>query len=304
VSEVEFPYRECSKPQKVGSGIYATVSRGEDRGSSLVRYDLLTGAIQTILAAPDPELIGWFVVNDRWLVWSVGNRLFARPRLGGATKLLSEKRDLYAPALNGDLVAWDDLAQDRTHRMVLRDLRANETTVVAPIELADLYNNFPAWDGSRLVWTDASGNAGLYRFYDARTGRSGDYRLEDGRYRFPGYPQPAGRRIYSINFASTDVWDWGAQQVGYYSIAQRRFVPLTPEGSVANSLDVAGGLLAIVDSDQRLTVRNARAPDAGTFRPVAGRVDFVQGSADGTLIAWREAGPGQDRCQLFVITPR
>jgi len=304
MSEVELPYRECGKPQKVGHSVYATASRGEDKGSSLVRYDLETGVLETVLEAPDPELIGWFVVNERWLVWSVGKQLLARLREGGPTQVLSEKRDLYGPALSGDLVAWDDLAPDRSHELVMRDLGSGETTVVAKIALADLYNNFPAWDGTRLAWTDADRDTGIYRIFDVATGTRSEYRLQEGRYRFPGYVQPAGDRIYSINFASTDVWDWGTQQVGYYSVVERRFVPLAADGLVANSVDVTGNLLAIVDSDQALTVRDARNPNGLVYRPVKGRVDFVQGSADGTLIAWREAGPGETGCRLWLIEPR
>ena len=154
VSQIELPFRACSKPQRVGSSIYTAVSRGVDKGSSIIRYDTKTGRTETIVEAPDPDLIGWFVVNDEWLVYSVAEALYARPRIGGKAWVLSRRRELYAPALEGDLVAWDDLAEDRTHQIVLHDLRSRTSTVVAPVELADLYNNFVAWDGSQLVWTD------------------------------------------------------------------------------------------------------------------------------------------------------
>ncbi len=153
---------------------------------------------------------------------------------------------------------------------MLHDLRSRTSTIVAPVELADLYNNFVAWDGSRLVWTDVRGTTGVYRSYDASTGTTVDHTLETGKFRYPGYPQPAAERIYSINFAATDVWDWGVQKVGYYSLAEQRFVPLADEGFVANSLDVAGGLVAIVDSSQQLTVREADAPHGPVYRPVKG----------------------------------
>ena len=170
VSQIELPYRACSKPQRVGSSIYTAVSRGVDKGSSIIRYDIKTGRTETVVEAPDPDLIGWFVVNDEWLVYSVDDTLYARPRIGGEARVLSWRRDLYAPALEGDLVAWDDLAEDRTHRIVLHDLRSRTSTTVAPVELADLYNNFVAWDGSRLVWTDVRGTTGVYRSHDTSTG--------------------------------------------------------------------------------------------------------------------------------------
>jgi len=304
VREVTLPYRTCGKPQRVGGSIYAQVSRGPDKGSSIIRYDLDSSVVETVTAASDPDLIGWFVVNDRWLVWSVEDRLLARPRLGGATQLLSEMRDLYAPALHSDLVAWDDLSEARAHQIVMRDLRTGDATTVAPVQLADLYNNFPAWDGSRLVWTDVRGETGVYRSYDASSGQTTDHTLESGEFRYPGYAQPADKRIYSINFARVDEWDWGVQQVGYYSMPERRFVPLVPAGFVANSLDVSGGLVAIVDSDQRLTLRRADDPHGRVYRPIGGRVDFVQASADGTMIAWREATNGAKSCRLFVIEPK
>jgi hypothetical protein len=237
-------------------------------------------------------------------VYSVEEALYARPRLGGKARVLSRRRDLYAPALKGDLVAWDDLAEDRTHQIVLHDLHSRTTTTVAPVELADLYNNFVAWDGSRLVWTDVRGTTGVYRSHDTSTGMTTDHTLETGKFRYPGYPQPAAARIYSINFAATDPWDWGVQKVGYYSLPEGRFIPLAPAGFVANSLDVAGGLVAIVDSDQRLTVRRADTPHGPVYQPVKGSVDFVQASADGALIASHEAFEGKNRCRLFILEPR
>lgn len=304
VTRVELPFRDCSKPQRVGSSIYVAISRGADLGGSIVRFDMNTGVIETVIDAPDPSPIGWFVVNEEWLVYSIGETLYARERTGGNEQVLSRRRDLYAPALNGDLVAWDDLAEDRTHQIMLHDLRSRTTTAVAPVELAELYNNFVAWDGSRLVWTDVRGNTGVYRSHDASTGTTTEHTLGTGEFRYPGYPQPTAKRIYSINFAATDVWEWGVQQVGYYSLVERRFAPIVGEGFVANSLDVAGGLIAVVDSNQRLTVREADAPHGPVYRPVGGPIDFVQTSADGALIASREAARGKSRCRLFIIERR
>jgi len=304
VSQIELPYRACSKPQRVGSSIYTAVSRGVDKGGSIVRYDMDTEKIETVVTAPDPKPVGWFVVNDEWLVYSIDDTLYARERIGGEVRVLSRRRDLYAPALNGDLVAWDDLTDDRTHQIVLHDLRSRTSTIVAPVELADLYNNFVAWDGSRLVWTDVRGSTGVYRSYDASSGATVDHILDAGRFRYPGYAQPTAARIYSINFASTDPWDWGVQKVGYYSVAEQSFVAIVDDGFVANSLDVAGGLVAIVDSSQQLTVREADAPLGRVYKPIEGTVDFVQPSADGALIASREAFEGKNRCRLFIIEPR
>jgi len=304
VARLQLPYRACGKPQKVGGSIYTVVSRGADRGDSLVRYDMRTGSISTVIKAPDPELIGWFVVNEKWLVWSVGNELFARSIRTGRQYRIADSRDLYAPALGGDLVAFDDLSRKRSHRMVVHDLARQESTVVAPIAVADLYNNFPAWDGTRLLWTDVAEGDGVYRVYDAASGRVEDHRLSAVRFRYPGYAKIADGRFYSINFDDVEQWNWGTQRLGYYACAEKRFVPLEPEGFVANSLDVAGGLVAVVDSDQRLTVRLAEAPEGRVYRPVPGRVDFVESSPDGTLIAWREGVGDANHSELFLIRRR
>ena len=301
VTKVELPYRACDKPQKVGESIYLVVSRGEDKGSSIVRYDPLRRKAETIVETTDPQLIGWFVVNDEWLVWSVEQELFARRLRTGEQQLLSTSRDLCAPALRGDLVAWDGLTKERTHQMVVRDLASGVTTAIAPVVLADLYNNFPAWDGRRLVWTDVIDGMGVYRSYDSSTGVVADHEITQDDFRYPGYAQAAGERIYSINFDRVDEWDWGVQRLGYFSAVAKRFVPIVPEGFVANSLVVAGGLVAVVDSEQELTVRAADEPHGAVYRPVRGRVDFVQASSDGTLIAWREAANETGRCLLFLI---
>lgn len=286
--------------------IYTTVSRGIDKGDSLIRYNLETRDVETVVDAPDPELIGWFVVNQEWLVWSVGTRLYARSLETGEEQVVSTTRDLYAPELNGDLLAWDDLTPERTHQIVIRDLGKRETTVVAPLVLADLYNNFLAWNGDQLVWTDVVDGAGYYRLLDVPSGKTQDYVMTDIAFRFPGYVQTHGNRLYSINFNRTDEWHWAIQQVGYYVIGEGRFVPIVPEGFIANALVVGGGLVAIVDSGQELTLRPADAPegDSTVFRPIEERIDFVEASQDGTLIATHESTDGSARCTLYLIEPR
>lgn len=304
VTRLELPYRTCNKPQRVGDAIYAIVTDEGQAGSAVVRWDTRSASAETIVKAPGAEMIGWFVVNDRWLVYSIGTKLFARPLAEGSPRLLSEARDLYAPALSGDRVAFDDLDQDRKHRIVVHDLSHETSTVVAAVELADLYNNFPAWDGNRLVWTDVIEGVGTYRSHDVVAGTTRDSRLTEGDHRFPGYANPSGDNIFSINFQDVDEWNWGAQRVGYFSGARKEFIPLEPQGFVANSLDVAGGLVAIVDDKQRLTIRLAESPETAVYRPVQGRVDFVEASWDGALIAWREGRPGSRRTELFVIERR
>lgn len=304
VTTLSVPYARVNRPQKVGDAVYLSVSRGPDAGDDLIRYDLASSEVETIVASPDPEQIGWFVVNEKWLVWSVGLELYARSLDSGAEQLVSRSRDLYGPALSGDRIVWDDLSPERTHQITVRDLVSKQTTVVAPLALADLYNDFPAWDGDRAVWTDVVDGVGRYRAYDTRTGRLEDYPLAEGAFRYPGYALPAGERIYSINFDNVDEWNWTRQAVGYYSVTEGRFVPIERPGFIANSLRVFGEWVALLDDGQRLSVRSASATgtDGEPLRPVPGLVDAITSSGD-TLIA-ATAAPESGTTTLTIVEAR
>jgi hypothetical protein len=306
ITQLEMPYRACGKPQRLGSSIYTTVSRGVDLGDSLIRYDLETGETETVLEAPDPEVIGWFVVNDDWLVWSVGMELRARCIQTGEEQIVSTSRDLYAPSLNGDLLVWDDLGEGRRHQIVYRDLRAQETTIVAPVVLADLYNNFPVWSGSRILWTDVFDGTGHYRFYDTETGELADYALSEESYRYPGYARAVGERLYSLNFDNVDVWDWHLQRLGCYSTIDRCFTPIVADGVVVNYFETTEDLVATVDENSRLVVRFADelGVQSREYEPVGGPIDWIQSSADGTLIAARGSVDTTERCMLYMIEVR
>jgi len=303
VTDIELPYSAVFKPQKVGQAIYASVPRGTDLGASVIRYDLASSTIETIASAPDPDLIGWLTVNEDWLVWTVGKDINARSLASGEETVVSSTRELCAPALNGNLLAWDDLSPRRTHQITVHDLASGETTVLAQLETADLYNNFPAWEGDKLVWTDVKGDTGHYYVYDAKTQETTDYPLADIRFRYPGYAETAGDRIYSVNFDRTDEWDWTVQQLGYYSIAQSRFVPAAPAGTIINSFRVANGLLATVDDAGELTVRSSDAPAgaAAEYHPLDKPIDAVDRSTDGSMIAWRNSDEPLTPVVLHVI---
>lgn len=302
VSTVELPYRTCGKPQKIGRTIYATVSRGVDQGDSLISYDLDTGSIVTLVEAPD--LIGWFVVNDDWLAWSEDMELFAMPVQGGERQLVSNSRDLYAPDIDGDLLAWDDLSEERTHRIVVKDLRSGETTELAELQLADLYNNFPTWAGGRLVWTDVIDGDGRYFVYDRHTGVTVEYTLADEEFKYPGYAELSGDRIYSLNFDRVDEWDWTIQQLGYYSEKDERFVPVVDDDFLVGSFRVSDEYVAVIDSEHALAFQRTDAePGADEWiRPVKGPVDFIEASLDGTFIATRDSS-NDGKCTLLVLEP-
>jgi len=305
VKRLTIPYRACNKPQIVGASLYMVVDLPDEAGSKLIRYTPANQKAETIVESRDPHAIGWFVVNDRWLLYTVDERLIARSLSTGTERVLADSRDLYAPTLNGDLAAWDDLVSDgSSHQVVMQDLTADESTVVAQVALADLYNNFPAWDEDRLVWSDVIDGVGMYRVFDATTATIQQYPVEAGPWRYPGYAQGSGKRIYSINFNDVREWNWAEQKAGYYLPSTGEFEPLVPDGTIVNSLDVAGGLVAVVDSAQHLTLRRAEAPDGLPYRPVPGQVDFVQSSADGSLIAWREARGAEKTCVLYLIKRR
>jgi hypothetical protein len=284
------------------------VSKGPDKGDALIRYDLDSRETSTVVDAD--ELIGWFEVNDDWVVWSEDTTLSALSLESGEHRTLSTSRDLYAPALNGDLAAWDDLGEKRRHRIVIADLDSGETTVVADVSLADLYNNFPRWDEDRLVWTDVVGEKGYYRIYDSDTGVITDYELADTDFRYPGYAVPSGERIYSINFDRVGEWDWTIQRLGYYSTTERRFVSIVPAGFIANYFRVWGDYVAVVDHESQFTLRpidpedgrdgaSAESPRLA-YRPIEGPVDFIEVSADGELIATRESAQS-GTCTLYLV---
>lgn len=304
VTDIELPYRSVFKAQKVGNAIYATVLRaGQDKGASVIRYDMGSSRIETLTSLPDPDLIGWLVVNDDWMVWTVGSTISARSLSTGDEKVVSSTRELMSPDLNGKLAAWDGLDEQRRHQIVLHDLASGDTTVLATLETADFYNNFPAWEGDKLVWTDVKDKVGHYYVYDAKTSRTVDYPLSNIRYHIPGYAKSSGDRIYSINFDRRDEWDWTIQQFGYYSVAEKRFVPVVPDGTIINFFQVGDGLVATVDHEGQLTVRpsNESEGSEAEYHPVDGPVDFVDRSADGTLLALRSSA---DTTLLHVISAK
>lgn len=306
VEMIELPFAVCNQPQLVGTDIYATIAPGEDDGMSLVRYDTRTKAVETIVKVPEPSMIGYFVANERWLVYSVGFELFAQSLETGERQVACDNHDLYGPTLNGDLLAWTDLTPERTHEIVIRDLAKRETTVVAPLAMGNLYNNFSTWDGDRLVWTDIVNDVGRYRTFDVATKELQEFDLSGIEYRYPGYVQADGDRFYSINFNDVAEWDWATQRVGYLSRSQGRFVPIVPEGFIANSIRATDGIVAIVDLNQRMTIRSTSEPEGQTreYQPVEGRIDALQVSSDGTLIAWRDSLDPKGRCTLFLIRAR
>jgi hypothetical protein len=304
VQTLETTAAACLMPQKVGRSLYlGTTPAGEDRSDSLVRLDIEDGTADIVEAVAPPEYLSSVDANDRWLVWERGKKLHAMSLSTGERQLVSASRALYAPALSGDLVAWVDLAKDGRHQLTVRDLSSGATTVVAPIKFPGLYNNFPAWDGATLAWTDIVDDAGRYRLWDSTTGGIVDHVLDGTDFRYPGYAVPAGDRIYSINFDRTDEWDWSTQKVGFFSAKDGRFTPIVPEGFIANRLAVFGDYVAIVDDSQRLSVR--RVGDdaiASPIRPLAEQVDSIAVSSDGTLVAWRQL-PGQTGTRIILISP-
>lgn len=304
VRSLEITAAGCLMPQKVGRSLYlGTTPAGEDRSDSLVRLDIDDGTADIVEAVPPPDYLSSVDANDRWLVWERGKRLHAMSLATGDRQLVSESRALYGPALSGDLVAWVDLGKNGQHGLMVRDLSSGATTVVAPIAFPGLYNNFPAWDGATLVWTDIVEDVGHYRLYDSSTGEITDHELSGTDFRYPGYAVPAGDRIYSINFDRTDEWDWSTQQVGFFSAKDGRFTPIVPEGFIANRLAVFGDYVAIVNDSQRLSVRRVGDDaSASPIRPLAEQVDSIAVSSDGTLVAWRQL-PGQTGTRIFLISP-
>ena len=87
------------------------------------------------------------------------------------------------------------------------DIKATGNTLGdanAPVTM-EVYADFQCpicgqFDRGTLVWTDIYDEAGHYLVYDVETGRIEDHALRGVEYKYPGYSQKRGDRVYSINF--------------------------------------------------------------------------------------------------------
>lgn len=303
VREVDIPYRLAGMACVRGGQTYITVGGfRSDTIDTIVRTDS-AGATPTVVYTGTNDIAS-VVSNQRWLLWVAGKRLFARDMASGRQRVLSSSRELYAPALEGDRAAWVDVEGGSSAVVVVEDLRTGRIARIARLSLPDLYNNFVQLQGDTVLWTDVVDGVGRYRMRDLSSGVTTDLPVTGTRYRYPGYALRYGQRIYSINFRATTEWDWTQQQFGYFSIPERRWVPLRRTGYI-DYFRIVGDVLAVVGQDQRLLLQ--RLDGSGAAEDLTSRlgttVDWIQAAGPSTLVAGAtDAASGRPR--LFVITVR
>jgi len=299
VTTVVLPFRQFGNACKVGQSLFVAVDTGGGRLATLIRYNLASKETTTILSSGDD--IASVDANTDWLVWETNGKLFAQSLRSGERQVVSSSRDLFAPALEGNTLAWSHKIANDKHEVVVYDLVKRTGKVIAPIAFAELYNNFVQIHEGKLVWTDIVHDEGHYRVYDIPTGKLDDYTLSGIPYRYPGYAIPWADRVYSINFRNTTEWDWTDQKLGYYSLPDKHFVAI-PTGGYINYFRIVDGYLAIVDANQRLSLRPLANPtDARQSQTVLNvPIDSLESSDRKTLIAgW--GPPGQRSVTIYVM---
>jgi hypothetical protein len=304
VRTVKLAYRAYGMARVVGDALYVSVDSGKGLLDTLVRYDLSTGKSSVLLSVPAD--ISWVTVNDRWLLWESEKKLYAEPRAGGVRRVLATSREAYAPALEGDTVAWVDHEEGSEPRIVTFDLKTAEKREVARTHVAEFYNNFMQIRDGRLLWTDIYDGTGHYVVHDLSTGKTEDYPLPKTRFRYPGYAVMSGDSVYSVNFDRYDQWDWSTQQVGRFSLVERAFTPITPADTYVNAMVIGTGSVALIDSEQRLLVgpANGTYPSTELSKALGSRVDGVQVSSDGVTAVAGRSTPERNETTLFIFELR
>ena len=300
IRTVKLPHRAYGMARVVGGGLYVSVDSGAGVIDTMLRFDLATGKSRTLFTTPAD--IAWVTANERWLLWESEKKLYAQPIGGGARQVLATSREAYGPALEGDVAAWVDHEEGSEPRIVTFDLNTRAKREIARTHVAEFYNNFMQIRDGKLLWTDIHDGTGHYVVYDLATAVTRDYPMPLTRYRYPGYALRSGDAVYSINFDRYDEWNWGAQQVGRYSLATGSFEPIT-KGGYVNTLVVSRDVIAIVDSEQRLLLGPADGtyPATDLSAALGGPVDGVQVSSDGfTAVAGRST-PQRDETALFIF---
>lgn len=263
LTEVAMPYSSVGMISKVGDLLYMQAQTDPDSGKedTIIAFDFRTQREEVVLKSPDQ--IEWLRVNNDWIVWESGGNLLARPRGGGETTTLASGQSIFGPALEGDVVAWMDETEEGQYGIVFHDLSEGKTRPVAEVHLPGFYNAFVSLSDGKLFWTDIIGGVGYYRIAHIDEGfargfepegiRIEDFRVEDIRFRYPGYVERVGDHLYSINFDNFVEWDWVVQQFGYYSTQEATFTPVI-EDRFINHHEVAGSKVAVIDERQHLII--------------------------------------------------
>jgi len=270
IAEVEIPYSRAGMTSRVGDLLYMQVQTDPDSGreDTIVAFDFRAQREEVVLESENQ--IEWLRVNDDWIVWESDGSLSARPRSGGETTTLASGQSIFAPALEGDVVAWMNEMEEGQYGIVFHDLSKGKTQPVAEVHLPGFYNAFVSLSGGKLFWTDIIGGVGHYRVAHIDEGFARGFEPEgiliedfqmgrDVRFRYPGYVERVGDHLYSINFDNFVEWDWGVQQFGYYSTKEETFTPVIKDRAI-NHHEVAGSKVAVIDDKQHLIIYDAADP--------------------------------------------
>jgi len=262
IKQISLPHKDYGSVSEVSGLLYFPVDTGAGISDTIISFDPETREEQVIYKAP--EQIQWFQANAEWIVWETKSGLMARPLGGGKIQTIDSGQSLYSARLVDDRVAWMSRTEAGECKIVLHDLAEGQTIKVADVELPGFYNAFVDLSSDRLLWTDIRDGQGYYRVADLGGAQSQglpieDFKMDDVRFRYPGYSELAGDKFYSINFDNYQEWTWDIQQFGYYSTAQRKFIPVIDDRSI-NFFSVSGSRVAVIDTRQHLLLYDAADP--------------------------------------------
>ena len=117
-----------------------------------------------------------------------------RSRGGGARRTLASNREVYGPALEGDVVAWVDRSATALRRRSSRSTcRTGEKKAVGRTHVAEYYNNFMQIRDGKLLWNDIYDGTGHHLQRDLATGETKDYPMPATRFRYPGLRSAHGK---------------------------------------------------------------------------------------------------------------
>jgi len=305
VKTVTIPYRLFGHAKKAGGLLYVSVC-GNDEGiiDRIITLDPETGEEEIVITSDND--IAWLEVSEEWIVWETNMDMYAQPRTGGERLLLGGVQAVFGPVLEGSLVAWMNRVDDDRYQLTVRDLNGGENRVIAENNHPGLYNNFVHIEGDRLLWTDIIDNTGFYRVASLRDGTIEDYPIQDTDFRFPGYAQLSGDRLYSINFDTYIEWDWTKQRFGYYSIPDGTFTALRDKNFI-QAFRVSGDRVAILETGHRLTLMDAAASQqAEDISKAFGTIfDSLDCADSNTFVASLASKPGEPKkATLYLISVR
>ena len=190
------PYRECtshSVSARASTLLSAEASTRVVPSSATTRRP----AVPRPRRGAGPGLIGWFVVNDEWLVYSVEDTLYARPRIGGKAGCCLHGATF---THRRSRATWSrGTTSPRTARIRLRFT----TCAAARAPRSRRWTRGPVQQlrrvGRQPVGVDRRARDDRrLPVHDASAGATVDHTLDTGKFRYPGYPQPTSERIYSL----------------------------------------------------------------------------------------------------------